>query len=1767
MKNLLGRYVNRYERKHKDFRRYAVIVAVLALVVFVGVNWRLHDKGISMTSDYQCGLKEHKHTADCYKKVLICGKEETDGSEGHTHTDACYKEEKKLTCDKEEHKHNADCYDEEGNLICDKEEHTHSEDCYTTEKKLICGKEESKPVKAHHHTDACYKKELVCKLKEHTHTAACYSNENADVEDKSDWEATIPTLSGNWAEDIVSVAESQIGYEESTANFKLADDGETRKGYTRYGDWYGNKYGDWSAMFASFCLNYAGISSKTVPVNSGSAAWITELKQKDLYKTADNYNPTTGDLVFLDTDSDGEADHVGIITATETKDDKEDSKVTSLTAVVGDSSDKVEEKTYKTSGDTIVGYCALPENPDEKKDAEATTAEKADEKTTEESTKTAKSGTDAESATAKKAESKSEAATSAESTTADKKVTSKNTEKTVDDSVDYVDATEITQQEEYCIVKKLDSQSTKIKVKSKAKAQIATQSIDANSIDFSDYITDATVSKIQNGEWVPSTDFKEGDQVRVNIQYKLPAGKVTGSQKTIYYQLPSGVHPLQDVSGTVYQGGTAVGTYEIGEDGLIQITFNDSFANGDAFIGDIQFSGTLSKTSDADSDKISFGGDSNSITVKKQNEQYDLSVKKEGTLEADGNTIDYTITASTTKGTENTVTIKDVFQQNSAKGHYDRDSFKIYKIDKDGNRTEVTDYTPTFGTESNGQEKFEITDLPKLAAGEKYEVSYKATATITSTDGSGKVANNGGAISGNQNKWDWSSVEISKSQINKEGSYDSETGLITWTVTVNQGKKDIGGYTFTDTPPQDIVGNAVIKDSSGKEIAQITPDSNNKLSYTFADGSSDTYQIIYKTKAPDHNGQVSNTGNIGKDGKDYSSGKDVWVSHRDWGLSKQWNGEEDSNGKHYYKWQSVVTLPDAALTSFTYTDTIRQATQEEGTSTPDENSHYAIASELQKQFEDNLTIRLNVNGKFKDLKYNNDYVNFVVKYFDKDDNEIAADDSTSHVQKFTITVTPKEGHEDIVGSKLTLNYSTIVDFSQMNEGDRWKFKNDGAIPNKEASADHTYTKPKTIEKQAGVDKGNYIEYNDGTTKVDYDTANGILYYRLFLRTEANANGEITLTDELPSGTTLIEDSVKGAFYESNWWSQTSCGNYNFEGDQKIKVTQDGQIVTMKIASGYNECGKVGSAAGGNVIVITYRVSIENDSFWEDLKNESKTYTNKVIWNGKSTEQNTTVDRDVENVQKSATQLKNDNGEFINTIAYKVVINPAAKDLLPDEDTLTLTDTMTVPDGVDAYLDLDSVHLYQYDSQKENNLGTEIDSSRYQLTYDQKTHKITLNLPDEMACVLTYNYNVDIGNKSEPQLKNKVSLIGEYENKTDTKVMTTDSSASVTKGKLTIYKVDQENYKKLLPGAKFSLEYWNGSSWQTQAKELISNNAGEIILDAAGTDNELKLDATRLYRLTETEAPSGYSKTGDVYYFIYKGPKQSGSILTNQQAYEKANAKNSGVDQKDIIFYGEDGGSLYVPNDYTQVSVKKVWVDNNNNVTKPGADSVKVQLYRHKGVLDGCHVTLQIMINSSLKWTQNLVVKEGSTITIRSQENTWRDDQSNEFSIQKDGKSFGTYVIEKGTPTGTTNEITEDCTIVVNGSWFAAEPNVSYRQATSIKEVEGTKEPVGDVIELNAANNWSYDWTELPKRVEGQTEQFYYYTLEEVDPPSGSSVSYTNNNGIQSGNITVTNKISTYTLPETGGSGTLPFITVGASLMGFALLCGYSMRRRRGRRVE
>ena len=247
----------------------------------------------------------------------------------HEHTDACYEEHRVLTCYQEEHEHTDDCFDEYGALICGEFEHIHDDSCYTTTYELVCGLEEgelveevnpdydpvalfeepvaAKPVvvdpvietPVHHHTDACYEEVLVCGLPEHHHTVNCLSDPLDGTQDEDEWLAqTGTTLSGNWADDLLTVAESQLGYEQSERNFQLDDaDGETVRHYTRYGNDYGNDYGPWDVMFLSYCLKYADIPQSAIPQVSSVLSLHSQLRSA-------LYNEETGSGYAMDFDGD-----------------------------------------------------------------------------------------------------------------------------------------------------------------------------------------------------------------------------------------------------------------------------------------------------------------------------------------------------------------------------------------------------------------------------------------------------------------------------------------------------------------------------------------------------------------------------------------------------------------------------------------------------------------------------------------------------------------------------------------------------------------------------------------------------------------------------------------------------------------------------------------------------------------------------------------------------------------------------------------------------------------------------------------------------------------------------------------------------------------------------------------------------------------------------------------------------------------------------------------------------------------------------------------------------------------------------------------------------------------------------------------------------------------------------------------------------------------------------------------------------------------------
>lgn len=296
----------------------------------------------------------HRHTSDCFDAGgnLICG--QTQILE-HQHSDACFEtvaepvDTGTLTCTDTAHVHTARCYGT-WELVCGQEEHTHSEACTQNEQEetVFCGKD------AHTHGEACRDEngELVCGTEEHTHSLACYADPGADVETAELWEQTFAgvSLTGNWRQDTLAIAETQLGYTESTKNYVVAEDGETVKGYTRYGAWCGEPYGDWNVMFLTFCLHYAGVEG----VDRDCGGWVTSWA--DAFEPAQSHTPAVGDLVLFDRDGDGTADRAGLV-----------AQITDsgFAAMEGDAEDAVRLLTYGADDPGILGYINLPEGPKE----------------------------------------------------------------------------------------------------------------------------------------------------------------------------------------------------------------------------------------------------------------------------------------------------------------------------------------------------------------------------------------------------------------------------------------------------------------------------------------------------------------------------------------------------------------------------------------------------------------------------------------------------------------------------------------------------------------------------------------------------------------------------------------------------------------------------------------------------------------------------------------------------------------------------------------------------------------------------------------------------------------------------------------------------------------------------------------------------------------------------------------------------------------------------------------------------------------------------------------------------------------------------------------------------------------------------------------------------------------------------------------------------------------------------------------------------------
>ncbi len=89
-------------------------------------------------------------------------------------------------------------------------------------------------------------------------------------------------------------------------------------------------------------------------------------------------------------------------------------------------------------------------------------------------------------------------------------------------------------------------------------------------------------------------------------------------------------------------------------------------------------------------------------------------------------------------------------------------------------------------------------------------------------------------------------------------------------------------------------------------------------------------------------------------------------------------------------------------------------------------------------------------------------------------------------------------------------------------------------------------------------------------------------------------------------------------------------------------------------------------------------------------------------------------------------------------------------------------------------------------------------------------------------------------------------------------------------------------------------------------------------------------------------------------------------------------------------------------------------------------------------------------------------------------------------------------------------------------------------------------------DLTADNNWTWSESGDKLPLTDKSGNAYHYLVEEVT--TGNWNVYIDNNGVQTGNITVQNYVYTgYELPSTGGMGTAPFGVLGGALAAAAAL--------------
>lgn len=1704
----------------------------------------------------------------------------------HEHTDDCYTEVQTLTCMEEEHVHDDDCFDpEDGSLICDKFEHTHDESCYTTEYELTCGLEEGELVEQvveptqsaalaamavaepvalapmvdtvepiyHHHTDACYEEVLTCPLPEHHHTVACLSDTSADLETPEEWQAANAeaVMTGNWAEDLVSVAQTQLGYEQSEKNFEIDPaDGVTLRYYSRYGQSYGNPYGEWDVMFLSYCLKYAGIPQSAIPQEASVLALRSSMSDMDwLLDGEDGSAADVGDIVIynkyvtrtvaVDSSADGAADGL---------DDQ-----FSMDAE-GENGAELEES----------GAAALDSVP-------------AAEDTTTLDTPDLPDTVDTDQPAAKPVDSADTAAPSVGSPAAEPQTTTVTDAQPVETVgiVSSVDSdagtlTVISGDVDGKVAEVTLSNAEVLGVVSVAYAQYADEML-SSAVDGAlrapmmlaaaglttplddNWITDITVKidgtqyKVKDNSQFQDLDLtvKDGGSVGLTYNFTIPDNLPEGTT-TLTYKLPDGFKLSEDGTADLEdKDGNIIGTLSITKNGDVALDFNSDLHGH-------QTSGHFFVECKVDSDKvqtnegITFPGGGTTIKIEKKT---NLDLSKEGTITGrteDGKyKLHYVVQAISKYGSGKAIDLSDYMKLTENSSFANTATYEKITITKKDRKTDTVlkelkenvDFKVTKVTSSgltdkgiaDGNPGIKITDmkgngLPALEENQRYVLEYDVVVDHIGPDGADLY----NCALANDEK---SGYRIYfQDELNKSGSYDPEKNEITWTVTITPNGVSMNGYVLKDTLPSGCTMTGYFKVDGQYETNDFPDKGKGSFSYTFSGEQykkpAHSYTVTYKTTAPANfqiGDKVKNNAYLELNGnKKWEASGDAAYNDRGQTTEKKATAdtkltEDKANNKVFTLPWSLKVIPPIVWgekdgvkdNRLEIKDCINDPWVSSGKN--ENNDHYAILKDLQAEIIKNLVVTLKDGTKIyydqltsKGLRLEVRYYTgrnvdtstkvYTLKTVDTTTKIVPANLEQSKIKSFKL-VFHKDGFDNSnpVESVEITKYTTLGDSTGLGEGQTIYFKNESSG----SSGQYEYTIPGTPSPMQLIKMSADKPPESATSEGYYKTENVKV---------TSGNGE--------DGKTYIYYQLK---LVTNQASLNLPATITDQLPDHVKyVAGSAKLVAQYYGNQWNNYYYEFvsyTATGGSHKGWNNDVSLSDDRFFANKYDSTK---NTLTFN---------LLDELNYVADKYTSFY---------IRFAVEVDDTIWDSNLESETKTFTNSAEWTGVGKSETKTDVEH--------HSTLATK--SGHYNQNSNTVDYSVVINPDRKMIghaekITLTDTLVVKDGKKNTAALVQSSVKLYSYDAQTKTKGALIPNGAYDVDYKETTNAGGDQNWYIL------TVKVPNGHSYLLEYKYKNTSNTEYEMKNTAQLETYVVKEVD-----TKVEKQTMGGSANTVGLTIHKVDSQniSTSLYGAEFKLEMFNAKTGEYEtlHEVIVANRNDGSSFYLS-----------FSDSGSTSTGDGTVLRPFNtLYRLTETKAPEGYTVDSTPHYFI-WTTDLASKDTAYNTAVGTYAAKTDVEKSNINFYYKGESI-TLTVKNASNRLVIQKLWEDkYGNAIDGADAKLPPNITvelYKRPGTTGEGEHVT-----TLTLTKENGWKETYA-VPVG-----DSNYYFYVKETSTGQTYDVSYSNNNVKGTGTIVVTNKEKDntgYELPSTGGAGTLPYTAVGGTMMLSALAYSFIHRKRR-----